>query len=190
MKAMKTRVILSTAAAVLLLLSALPGGGQGAKVEVGKTAPDFKLIGIDGQPAQVSWYMNKRPVVIEFFAVDCIWCPKAAPGTRELAQSHPNTRLQLLTVAADGSSKAEVAEYAKAVGYEGFPVLVDTAGKAKSLYGITRVPTTVLIGKSGKVLRIYKGWTTELEEAIAEDVNAAVKGRPLPTHDIPLLGHT
>ena len=174
----------------MLLVLVLPGRGDQAKVEVGKTAPDFKLTGLDGKPAQVSWYATKRPVLIAFFATDCIWCPKAAPGTRKLAQTYTNTQLQLLTVEVRGTATADVQNYAQEVGYQGFPVLLDTQGKAKSLYGITRVPTTVLISKSGVVLRIYKGWTTEIEKAIAEDVEAMVNGRGLPDHDIPLLGHT
>ena len=51
----------------LLVLVVLPTLSVGSPLKVGDKAPDFRLIGSDGQYYTLKQYLLKRPVVIAFF---------------------------------------------------------------------------------------------------------------------------
>lgn len=158
------------------------------KIKVGQKAPDFALKSLDGSTVKLSQYQGKKVVLVEFFTTDCPWCAKAAPNTRKLFLRYRSKGLQVVAVSV-GDSAGAVRSWVGKNNYTGFPVLLDSDRKTRSAYGVSIVPTQVLVDKSGKVLQLYRGWTPKVEEAVGQDALAAATGKPLPKHDFPLVGH-
>ena len=70
----------------------------------------------------------------------------------------------------DGPAKKYIEEYKLS-----FPVGRDADGKIGDLYGIEAVPTTLLIGKDGKLVDRVEGAPEGLEEMLA-DLEKRIKG--------------
>ena len=179
---------ISLFAAVLLLLGAMLIATAAPKITAGQKAPDFALKSTTGKTVKLSDYRGKNVVLVEFFSTTCPWCGKAAPGTRKLHYQWKAKGLQVLPVHVAIAPSAAVHQWATENQYTSLPVLLDT-GSTRNAYGVTAVPTQVLVDKSGKVLQLYRGWLPQVEKAIAQDVAAAVGGKPLPKHSFPLVGY-
>ena len=74
----------------LAVAVAAPGvlGAQEAGIPVGNTAPDAALQTIDGQPAQLSQWIGKMPVVLEFWATWCSNCKALEPRMVSAAKTY------------------------------------------------------------------------------------------------------
>lgn len=112
----------------------------------------------------------------------------AAPGTRKLAARYKGKAFQIVPVHVGEDSPTGVRRWASSNKYTGLPVLLDT-GSTRRAYGISVVPTQVLVDKSGKVLQLYRGWMPNVEEALGQDTAAVLSGKPLPKHSFPLVGY-
>ena len=175
--------------AIVFLLGAALAALAAPKIKAGQKAPDFALQTTAGQTVKLSDYQGSKVVLVEFFSVSCPWCAKGAPTTRKLYDEHKTKGLQLVAVNVAGDSASNVDKWVANNNYTGLPVLLDAALGAKQAYGVSILPTQVLVGKSGKVLQLYRGWLPKVEEALAQDVAAAVSGQPLPKHRFPLVGY-
>ena len=61
----------------------------------------------------------------------------------------------MVSVSADQTTK-EAGAFAKEIGAT-FPVVHDPAGKIFDAYGVGAMPTNVVVGRNGKVVRVIEG---------------------------------
>jgi cytochrome c biogenesis protein CcmG/thiol:disulfide interchange protein DsbE len=136
---------------VLLLLGAC---SQGRAVEIGDKAPDFSLSDINGETVNLSAF-NGKVVILDFFASWCPPCKQEIPDFIELERSYGDKGFAMIGVAL--VSAGEAREFAGNMGIN-YPVLVDD-GKVSENYGpIRSIPTTFIIDKGGKIVKIYIGF--------------------------------
>ncbi len=131
--------------------------------KVGELAPDFTVVGPDGQAIKLSDFRG-RTVLIDIWATWCGPCVASMPHNSELAEKHAKDGLVILAVCADdarsnydGWVKRNAAKYK-------FLTAHDPAGKDgwdKSVfntqYGVSGFPTLFLIDKDGKVVGSTSG---------------------------------
>jgi cytochrome c biogenesis protein CcmG/thiol:disulfide interchange protein DsbE len=149
---MKSRsaVIVMMLAAVFLVF----GCAQAPAVEVGKDAPAFTLADIDGKQMSLSDFKGKV-IILDFFASWCPPCRQEIPDFIELEKQYEGEGLAIVGVAL---VNAEEAKAFAAQFHINYPVLVDD-GKVSALYGPVRsIPTTFIIDKSGKIVKMYIGF--------------------------------
>ena len=53
-------------------------------------------------------------------------------------------------------------------------VASDTAREAQSAYGVDGIPHLVIIDKSGRILRVHRGYSEDGVDAVIDDLNAAL----------------
>jgi len=58
----------------------------------------------------------------------------------------------------------------------GVPVLMDRDGKVGEAFGVEGIPQTVVIGKDGKVRKVFVGFSDKLPEMLGKVVEEAKKG--------------
>lgn len=123
-------------------------------VEIGKTAPDFTLENLEGEPVSLS-ALRGRPVVLYFWATWCSYCTSDLPRLAEVYSRHRSDGLEVLAIDIL-ESKERVARAAADLRLP-FPVLLDADARASQLYAVRATPTYVFIDRAGVVRSILIG---------------------------------
>jgi thiol-disulfide isomerase/thioredoxin len=111
-------------------------------------APDFEIRTIQGEHFQLSEVVGKKIVVLNFFATWCGPCRAEMPELNRYFAEHKNESFLLLGIDSH-ESREDVGDFLGELKVE-FPVGID-AGPIAEQYGVTGLPTTVVIGVDGKV---------------------------------------
>lgn len=137
-----------------LALLVLGACSKGNAVEIGANAPDFSLSDTNGKTVNLSEFKGKV-VILDFFASWCPPCKQEIPDFIELERTYGGKDFSVIGVAL--VSADEAGEFAGKMGIN-YPVLVDD-GKVSELYGpIRSIPTTFIIDKSGRIVKMYIGF--------------------------------
>jgi thiol-disulfide isomerase/thioredoxin len=132
---------------------------------VGGAAPAFTL-GAVGSDEQVSLEQFRGKVVlIDFWATWCPPCRKQMPEVQKLADDDElDETLQILSVNTDdgGNDRQQrVSTYLDDNGYS-FTTLIDD-GRVASSYGVTHLPTLVVIDPHGELAHVESGVHSEAD---------------------------
>ncbi len=182
---------MSVRAPLLLLASFLStacgpasSGGSGTRTAgsvatestgLGAQATDFTLRDTDGKTVQLSDYLGKQVVLIDFWATWCVPCEAELPHLQQLYAANKDRGFVVLGVAMDGPETiAQVGPFARRYNLS-FPVLLDEETKVVNVYNPKRTaPLSVLIDRRGQISRVRSGFSAGDEKLIAEDVASLV----------------
>ena len=154
------RVTLAAAIAAPSLLS-----GQEAGIPVGRAAPNAALETLDGRPAQLSTWVGKQPVVLEFWASWCSNCKALEPELLRVSKQFAR-RVKFVGVAVSANQTPErVKRYMQAHGLP-LEMLYDRSGRAVDAYDVPATSYVVVIDRAGKVVYTGSGGSQNLESAI------------------------
>lgn len=157
----------ATVLGTVVALSFIPAAGraQDLGIEVGSTAPAAKVHTLDGKETNLSQYIGKTPVIMEFWA---IWCPNC----RELEPTLVSTlkkyegKVKFVGVAVSvNESPDKVKAFVEKHALPGDHVF-DTKGEATGAYDAPATSYVVVINKAGKVVYTGLGGKQDLESAI------------------------
>jgi peroxiredoxin len=173
----------------LSLLAACPSpsstGGPGAKsgasasgddVKAGAQATDFTLRDSEGRNVSLSDYLGKQVILIDFWATWCVPCQAAIPHLKQLYESRKDKGFVVLGIAMDGPETiAQVPTFVQRYQMS-FPVLLDEETKVVNVYNPKRTaPLSLLIDKSGKIVKIRSGYNAGDEKLIESEVDALLQ---------------
>jgi len=152
-----------------------PGTGASAAnasyAAIGSQAPDFSGTTLDGKPVALADYKGKV-LVLNFWAT---WCPPCRAETPDMVKSY--AKLKADDVAFLGLDTSEAAQVVRTfVSIRGlqYPTALGHAADYNA-YGVSGIPTTVVIDKSGVV---RSRWVGEIApERLASDVADARAGK-------------
>ena len=125
--------------------------GQWRAPDLPVAAPEFVLSDLDGNPVALSSF-HGRPVVLNFWATWCGPCRMEVPSFSDFAEANPE--IPVLGVAVDGST-SELRATSEAWGMT-YPVLL-ASEEVKEAYGVSTLPTTVIIDPEGRVHSAHSG---------------------------------
>jgi thiol-disulfide isomerase/thioredoxin len=164
----RTTLSLGTALATLVLLAApvRHAAAQEAGIAVGTSAPAAAVQTLDGKSADLSQYVGKRPVVLEFWATWCPLCRKLEPAM-QAARTAYGDRVAFVSVGVPQSQTPERQQAYVDEKHLGGEFVFDRDGKAIAAYKVPHTSFIVVIDGAGKV--VYTGVGAE------QDVDAAVR---------------
>ncbi|MEM7678577.1 MAG: TlpA disulfide reductase family protein [Myxococcota bacterium] len=144
------------------------------------TLPDFTLETVDGERFVLSEHVGKKVIVMSFWATWCNPCMSELPHLDEIYQSEKDNGLLILAIAMDEpGTVAQVAPTASRLGLT-MPVVLDTDQRAVRLYNRSRdAPRTVVIDRSGTIVRSSAGYNPGDEEKLRAEVQALL-AQPSP----------
>ncbi len=123
-------------------------------------APDFTVYDSEGQPLTLS-SLRGKPVLVNFWATWCGPCKSELPDLETAFMKYGDKVDFLFVNLTDGyrDTVDGVKAFLEEKGFA-FPVYYDTDGSAAIAYGVSSIPTTVLISPEGRLLHTQIGAMT------------------------------
>jgi thiol-disulfide isomerase/thioredoxin len=163
------RQLIVGAGLVAALVVAIVASGTTSGTDKKTPAPALPTQGLV-RPAVTVASLRGKPAAINFWASWCDPCRAEAAGFARLPRQL-GSRARLVGVNwNDNASDARA--FVKKYGWH-FPVLRDASGTVGNDYGLTGLPTTFILNREGRIVRVLRGPQT------ADDIRAqldAVRG--------------
>lgn len=168
---MKRRLVnfLSIAALAIVVAGCSENDPSGL---VGTPAPDFLVSGIGKGDVKLADYKGKV-VILDFWATYCGPCKMLMPIIMNLQEKYGKNDLVVLGVSAESAEK--VTAFKAANQQLNYDLFVDKMGVASSAYKADALPTTVIIGRDGKIVYWDQGVSDAIVQKLAKAVDDAVK---------------
>lgn len=135
------------------------------KAEAGKPAIAFKLKDPTGKEFTLEG-LKGRVVLLDFWATWCGPCKKAMPSIQKLHEKFADKAVSILGVNCWEKDEQKAIKYMESQKFT-YGLLLKGDDLAKE-YGISGIPTLILIGKDGNVLHAGVGFGPGEEEHLAE----------------------
>ncbi len=129
--------------------------GQGPHPERGDQAPDFTLAALDGEPWSLS-QLRGQVVLLNFWASWCEPCRRELPQLQQLREQRSDDGLVVLGVSDEDPSKTRSYLEQHRIGY---PSLHDRDGSVMRSFQINAIPTSLIIGREGRLQQRMEGYT-------------------------------
>ncbi|WP_059106034.1 thiol-disulfide oxidoreductase ResA [Shouchella shacheensis] len=124
----------------------------------GQEAKDFVLHDREESRLQLS-EMEGKGVMLNFWGTWCEPCKREMPYMEELYEDYQDQGVELVAVNVD---ETELTVDAFANRYDlTFPIVIDEDRKVTDAYGISPLPTTILIDETGEIIDVHTGGMTK-----------------------------
>ena len=156
------------AAAVLAVVMTLGSGtltAQESGIAVGSRAPAVVVHDLDGKPVDLSQYIGKKPVLLEFWATWCTNCEELLPTVRT-AQAAYGSKVEFFGVNVTvNQTPARVRRYLETHNPP-YRTLYDDEGTSTRAYQVPATSYVVIVDRAGKVAYTGIGGTQDLDGAL------------------------
>lgn len=154
------------------------------ELNIGQPAPTLNLTGLNGDGFDLQ-SLSGQPVLLNFFKSTCPWCqmemPRLGKVYAHLKEQGINVPIQGIVVGSDTAESAT--RFAQNSGLD-IPLALDTEKTARVDFGLTRVPTIVLVDAKGSIARVYEGASEQLAGIVEQTVFAAARGDVPPDYEM------
>lgn len=150
---------------LLALCTASAAHAQESGIAVGATAPAAAVQTLDGRATNLSEFVGRMPVVIEFWAAWCGNCKELEPRMAAAAKKYQG-RVRFVGVAVSVNQSAERAKRYAERHQLPLEVVYDTDGAAGEAYAVPATSYVVVVDRAGKVVYTGLGGDQDIEAAI------------------------
>ena len=145
-----------------LLVSPALARPADAALRIGDILPSTTLFEVvNGAPMRIPEALRGKVVILHFWQIGCSSCKEEIPAMDVLYRKYRGKGLEILAVNV-GQKKEDVKIFAAGLKVS-YPILIDSEGKSAALYGVTDIPRTYVIDRSGVIrYRVFGGATQEM----------------------------
>jgi peroxiredoxin len=153
------------------------GETAGAAPRVGKEAPDFRVLQLDGTVARLSDFRG-QPVWLSFWAT---WCPPCRSESAEIESAYQEySQAGVVVLAIDvGEDAQTVTSYVAKAGLT-YPIGLDRSQQIGALYRVAGLPNHFFIDADG-VLREWRVGPVD-RDSLGKSISA-ISSRAVPQRD-------
>jgi thiol-disulfide isomerase/thioredoxin len=152
-------------AVLLLLLGASRLSAQEAELQVGDLAPLVVVHDLDGKPVDLSRYIGRKPLLLEFWATWCESCQELLPQMRAAQQKYGSAVEFIGINVAVNQTPTAVRQYIQANDF-GFRVLYDDEGTSTRAYRVPATSYVLIIDRAGKIAYTGIGGTQSFDRVL------------------------
>ena len=128
-------------------------GPENTGVEIGKKAPDFRLIDVaTGDSVSLRTLAKGEVALINIWATWCEPCKEEMPAMQRAYADLAKRGFRILAVSIDNGDGAPVKAFVQQMGIT-FDVLQDQSGNIQQLYQTTGVPESFLLDRDGTIVK-------------------------------------
>lgn len=160
-----------------LVLSIMEQRSEAPHPLLGVAAPPVELMNLAGEPVNLAAHLGKEVVVLDFWATWCPPCVAALPILDEITSSLADRGVVFYAVD-QGEDAETVSAFLEQRGISP-AVLLDTEQAVANAYGVQGLPTSVIIGKDGKVQVVHVGFGQGLETKLTKELESLIAGEDL-----------
>ena len=139
--------------------------GQDLGLPIGSKPRGTEVHTLEGKPVNLSRYIGKTPVLIEFWATWCGNCRELAP-TLAAAEKKFGKHVKFVVLAVAINQSPERVRKYMATHPQKHETLFDTEGKAAAEFDAPATSYVVVLDKTGKVVYTGLGGKQDLEAAL------------------------
>jgi cytochrome c biogenesis protein CcmG, thiol:disulfide interchange protein DsbE len=147
------------------LLLAVTLLAQDVGIPIGDKGPGGPLETLEGNAVDLSTYLGKGPVVLEFWATWCGNCKQMEPAMRTAMKKY-GAQVQFITVAVSINQSAERVKAWQKINALPGTILYDRKGEVSGAYDTPATSYVVVLNKAGKVVYTGVGGTQNVEAAV------------------------
>ena len=150
-------ILILTVTSTLLIAS---GVASAAKLSIGDQAPTWAPIAdMSGEVRSLEDHLGKNVIMIDFWSIYCVSCIQEMPSLVALYDKYKDKGLITYGVDLDSFSPRRVAKFIKGLNFEiTYPVIIDRKRQIATAYNVNMLPTTIIIGKDGKIKLFHIGY--------------------------------
>jgi thiol-disulfide isomerase/thioredoxin len=138
-----------------------------AKAPSPTAAPDFTLRTLDGQEITLS-KLKGKVVLLDFWATWCAPCRESIPHLIHLQKTYQEKGFVVIGMNVDKGNVETVQRYVASMDIP-YPITI-TPEEVSRNFGVTALPTTILIDKEGKIRQKFLGFTSEISRQMTATV--------------------
>ncbi len=139
---------------------------QDLGIAVGEKAPSGPLETLEGEAVDLSKYIGKTPVVIEFWATWCDNCKTLEPAMRKAMERHKDVSFVTIAVSVN-QSLARVQAWQRQHKLGGI-FLYDRKGTVSSAFDVPATSYVAVLNAAGTIVYTGVGGKQDIETAIAK----------------------
>ena len=167
------------ALAACTLLVACPSAPTGSG-SIGEVAPRITAKSLEGDYVELSDFRGEV-VLINLWATWCGPCRVELPALQRLHRGYHDRGFSVLGVSVDGErGEAEVRKMVRSLGLN-YPILLDPSARSSTAYEAPGYPTSILVGRDGRVRWRRAGALTDKDKDLLEAIEAALAAPAEPT---------
>jgi peroxiredoxin len=149
---------------------------------LGESAPEFTVKDLEGNEVSLASYKDKDAVILDFWSTWCGPCTAALPIISKVAGEFADKNVTFYAVNV-GESPDVIKEFLTESKLN-VPVLLDEDSSISELYGVSGIPQTVLIDKTGRIQVVHVGFGGDLEQKLTQELNDILAGKDLATAEL------
>jgi thiol-disulfide isomerase/thioredoxin len=137
-----------------------------------KTVPNITLMDLKGGNVELKNVIKGKVVFLNFWATWCGPCKEEMPSMEALYKEYKEKNFIFLTISVDYEGLPPVKAFIERTRYT-FPVLLDPKNDTLDLFAVSRIPTTFIIDKEGRMIGRALGprnWKSPEVEAILKQL--------------------
>jgi len=146
-------------------LASTPAMAQDLGIEVGARAPAVTVQSLDGKQVDLSRYIGKTPMLIEFWATWCPNCRELMPTLLE-AEKKYGRQVKFVAIAVAINQSPERVRRWIAANPLPHDTFYDVEGKAAGAFDAPATSYVVVIDKTGRVVYTGLGGKQDLDTAL------------------------
>jgi thiol-disulfide isomerase/thioredoxin len=150
---------------VALITAAPAAWAQAAAPTVGDPAPAPAVHDLEGKPVDLSAWIGRKPVFLEFWATWCTSCAALMPAVRE-AHARYGDDVEFVGINVTVGETPERVRAYLASHQPPFRTLYDDEGVSQRAYDVPATSYVVIIDRQGRIAYTGLGGTQRFDEAL------------------------
>ena len=156
------------------------------------TMPDFTLEDINGDQVNFEEILNKKAVIIDFWAKWCTPCKKALPHLSDIQEQYDDLVNVVCITIDKARDKDKTKSFVKSKDYK-FITLFDPNQSVSDMLNIISIPKTFIVNEAGEIVYTHEGYTqgdevgleAELRKVIFKDITIKELNEIYPLEELP-----